>query len=84
VREAQALLGLPSHAEEEPLLPVRYLYLAVEAYQRAELSEGQFARYLRVDRLEARRIAAELVSRPVVDDEGAIRTLPLDLSGVLA
>ena len=84
VREAQALLRLPAHPEGEPLLPVRYLYLAAEAYQRAELSEGQFAHYLRADRLEARRIAADLVSRPDIDDEGAVRTLPLDLSGALA
>lgn len=83
VREAQALLRLPAHPEDEPLLPVRYLYLAAEAYQRAELSEGQFARYVRVDRLEARRIATDLASRPVVDDEGAVRTLPLDFTGAL-
>lgn len=84
VREAQALLGLPAHAEDESMLPVRYLYLAAEAYQRGDLSEGQLARFLRVDRLEARRIATELASRPTVDDEGALGTLPLDLSGVLA
>jgi hypothetical protein len=83
VREAQALLGLPAHPENEPLLPVRYRYLAVEAYQRADLSEGQFARYLRADRVEARRMAASLVSRPDVDDEGAVSALPLDLSGAL-
>jgi Zn-dependent peptidase ImmA (M78 family)/transcriptional regulator with XRE-family HTH domain len=84
VREAQALLGLPAHPEEEPQLPLRYQYLAVEAYQRGELSEGRFARYLRADRIEARRIAASLVTRPEMDDEGAVRALPLDLSGALA
>jgi Zn-dependent peptidase ImmA (M78 family)/transcriptional regulator with XRE-family HTH domain len=83
VREAQALLGLPARPEDEPLLPVRYRYLAIEAYQRADLSEGQFARYLRADRVEARRMAAGLVSRPDVDDEGAVSALPLDLSGAL-
>lgn len=83
VREAQALLQLPSYPEDEPKLPLRYQYLAVEAYQRAALSEGQLARFLRVDRLEARRIVEELANRVVVDEEGIVGTLPLDLSGVL-
>lgn len=83
VREAQALLGLPAHLEDEPMLPVRYRYLAVEAYHRGDLSEGQFTRYLRADRVEARRMAAGLVSRPDVDDDGAVRSLPMDLSRAL-
>jgi len=83
VREAQALLGLEARPEIEELLPVRYRYLAMEAYQRTDLSEGQFARYLRVDRVEARRLAAGLATLPDMDDEGAVRCLPLDLSGAL-
>jgi hypothetical protein len=65
------------------VLPIRYRYLAVEAYQRGDLSEGQLARMLRVDRLEARQTAIELASRPTIDEEGAVSTLPLDLSGAL-
>jgi Zn-dependent peptidase ImmA (M78 family) len=84
VREAQALLQLPEHREDEPMLPLRYRYLAVEAYLKGTLSEGQLARFLRVDRLEARRLVDELATRTVVDEEGAIETLPLDLSGALA
>jgi Zn-dependent peptidase ImmA (M78 family) len=54
VREAQQLLGLePAHGDDEPFSP-RYFALAVEAWQREELSEGQLARILRTDRLGAR------------------------------
>jgi Zn-dependent peptidase ImmA (M78 family) len=54
VREAQKLLGLePIHADDE-VLPSRYIALAVEAWQRGELSEGQLAGFLRTDRLGAR------------------------------
>jgi Zn-dependent peptidase ImmA (M78 family) len=42
-----------SASEDEPCSP-RYVALAVEAWQQAELSEGQLARILRTDRLGAR------------------------------
>lgn len=60
VREAQQQLGLgeiPARAEK---LPVRYQYLAVDALERDVITEGQFARLMDVDRLEARRIAEVL------------------------
>lgn len=79
VREAQALLQLPQHRASDQLLPTRYLYLAAEAFERDDLSEGQFARFLRVDRLEARRLAEELAGGAVLSDEGTVGTLPLDL-----
>jgi Zn-dependent peptidase ImmA (M78 family)/DNA-binding XRE family transcriptional regulator len=41
------------HSDDEPLSS-RYIALAVEAWQREELSEGQLARFLRTDRLGAR------------------------------
>lgn len=57
VREAQQQLGLLPVPEQGQLLPLRYQYLAVEAFEQQEISEGLFAKLLRVDRLEARRIA---------------------------
>ncbi len=83
VREAQAILQLPERQVADYMLPLRYLYLAAEAFQRGDLSEGQFARFLRVDRLEARRLADELASRKEVSDEGTVHTLLLDLGGTL-
>jgi Zn-dependent peptidase ImmA (M78 family)/transcriptional regulator with XRE-family HTH domain len=78
--EAQALLGLEATAPKEQLLPTRYLYLAAEAFEREELSEGLFARLLRVDRLEARRLLEEISSRePSQLDKGDSEEEPLNL-----
>ncbi len=67
VREAQQQLDLEAMPMRDELLPIRYQYLAVDAFDRALISEGQFARFLGVDRLEARRIA-ELLRRRTIDD----------------
>ncbi|MBE2222763.1 MAG: XRE family transcriptional regulator [Anaerolineae bacterium] len=56
VREAQQQLGLSPIPEQGQLLPLRYQYLAVEAFEQEEISEGMLAKFLRVDRLEARQI----------------------------
>ena len=45
VREAQAILQLPQHRASDSALPTRYLYLATEAFERGDLSEGQYARF---------------------------------------
>lgn len=60
VGEARHLLGLQERPADDQLLPSRYRYLAVEAWQRGELSEGQLASFLRTDRLSARRLVREL------------------------
>lgn len=83
VREAQSILGLTERTVADQMLPTRYMYLAAEAYERGDLSEGQFARILRVDRLEARRIADELTNRPIFSEEGSAGSLSLDLGEVL-
>lgn len=80
VREAQALLGLAAHPVTDQPLPVRYLYLAAEAYAKGELSEGQLARYLRMERADARRTMADLGSREAISAEGEVGQLGLDLS----
>ncbi|HEX8276775.1 MAG TPA: XRE family transcriptional regulator [Longimicrobiaceae bacterium] len=81
VREAQSLLGLPQQPTEDNLLPRRYMYLATEAYESGQLSEGQFARFLRVDRLESRRIAEALATELSVDDDGELSAVQLELGG---
>jgi Zn-dependent peptidase ImmA (M78 family)/DNA-binding XRE family transcriptional regulator len=82
VREAQRLLGLePAHPDEE-VLPRRYVLLAIEAWQRGELSEGQLARYLRIDRLGARERVRRLEGAPADDaDPGAALDLGAPLLG---
>lgn len=54
VQEAQRLLGLAPLAADDEILPPRFVALAVEAWQKGDLSEGQLARFLRTDRLGAR------------------------------
>ncbi|MGI8554361.1 MAG: ImmA/IrrE family metallo-endopeptidase, partial [Dehalococcoidia bacterium] len=83
VREAQRLLGLEPRPADDDLLPKRYLYLALEAYERGDLSEGQFSRFLRVDRLRAREAATQLADRAVLTEDGVIGTVPLDLQSRL-
>jgi Zn-dependent peptidase ImmA (M78 family)/transcriptional regulator with XRE-family HTH domain len=84
VREAQALRQLPALPSSDQTLPLRYLYLAAEAYERGDLSEGQLARVLGVDRLEARRLIDELASRPVVSEEGTVTQVVLELGESLS
>ncbi len=57
VKEAREKLGLEPLPEPTGMLPPRYVKLAMAAYHRAELSEGELADFLHTDRLEARRMA---------------------------
>ena len=84
VREAQAILQLPQHRVSDSALPTRYLYLATEAFERGDLSEGQYARFLRADRLEARQLAEELAASQHLSDRGEAGMVPLDLGEELA
>lgn len=59
VREGRAILGLPLRSSSEAMLPMRYVYLAVQGYRDGLLSEGRLARFLRLDRLEARKVVHE-------------------------
>ncbi|MFL6197758.1 MAG: helix-turn-helix domain-containing protein [Thermoanaerobaculia bacterium] len=54
VREAQQFLGLEPVHDDNERFSARYIALAVEAWQKEQLSEGQLARFLRTDRLGAR------------------------------
>ncbi len=80
VREAQTILGLQPHPQADYLLPLRYQYLAVEAYQRGDLTEGQLARFLRADRVEARRLVQALTNHPYISEEGKVATMSVNLA----
>lgn len=60
VREAQRALGIERSDSSAHMLPLRYQYLALEALERGEISEGRFAKFMRCDRLEARTIMERL------------------------
>ncbi len=56
VEEAAKKLNLDPYPEPTNKLPERYIKLAVQAYEDEKVTEGELARYLQVDRLEAREI----------------------------
>ena len=70
VRKVQQDLGLQETAHRSDQLPVHYQHLAIDALEQGKITEGRFADFLEVDRLEARRIAEELRNHSAgIDDE---------------
>src|SRR5579863_1276988 len=57
--EARALLGIAAPPAMDDLLPPRYRFLALDGYRHGHITETQLAHFLRVDRMEARRIVDE-------------------------
>jgi Zn-dependent peptidase ImmA (M78 family)/DNA-binding XRE family transcriptional regulator len=57
VRETQKNLNLAKLPSRSDLNPVHYQHLAIEALDQGLITEGQFAKFISVNRLEARRIA---------------------------
>jgi Zn-dependent peptidase ImmA (M78 family)/DNA-binding XRE family transcriptional regulator len=77
VRRASEILALQQNPVTDQRFPDRYIFLAVQAYDRGELSEGELASLLRCDRVTARQIVEQrLTSAGDVSDQGAAR--PLD------
>ena len=60
VKKVQQELGLEEITQRADILPIHYQYLAIEALEQGLITEGRFAEFLGVDRLEARRIAESL------------------------
>lgn len=60
VRKVQEELGLEEIPQRTDRMPVHYQHLAIEAFDQGLITEGRFADFLHVDRLEARRIAEVL------------------------
>jgi Zn-dependent peptidase ImmA (M78 family)/DNA-binding XRE family transcriptional regulator len=57
VRKVQQELGLEEIPQRTDMAPIHYQHLAIEALDQGLITEGRFADFLGVDRLEARRIA---------------------------
>ena len=67
---AEAMLGLPSLSDPDDLVPDRYKYLAVHAYERGLLGESDLAHYLRCDIATARETVARVVTSQEVGSTG--------------
>lgn len=55
VRKVQQELQLEEIPQRTDMLPIHYQYLAIEAFDQGFITEGRFAHFLGVDRVEARR-----------------------------
>lgn len=79
VREAHGILQLPPQQASCEKLPLRYQLLAAEAYQKAQITEGEFARFLRLDRLSARQLYQSLSRNLTLSNEGTVGEIWLNL-----
>jgi Zn-dependent peptidase ImmA (M78 family) len=83
VHEARQILGLVPHQASTDALPARYQFLAIQAFMQESISEGQLARFLRTDRVSARRLVQQLTSVAEVAPDGVAATIEIDLSAPL-
>jgi Zn-dependent peptidase ImmA (M78 family) len=83
-RRAQQLLGIKATIHEAHLLPKRYMNLAVLAYEKGDLSEGQLSRFLRTDRVSARACVEQISTSFNAPAETGYEQLKLDLAQALA
>lgn len=77
VKRAAELLSLQQNPVTDERFPDRYVFLAAQAYDCGELSEGELAAILRCDRVSAREVVEKRLSTSGdVTDEGI--THPMD------
>jgi len=60
-QEGRAILRLVEQTSPSDILPTRYLLLAVQGYRESKITEAQFAKFLRVDLLEGRRVLQDML-----------------------
>ena len=72
------MLGLPSHPIDDDIVPERYKYLAVHAYERGDLGDADLAHYLRCDIVTAREIVARTLTSREVEPSGEEQTVRMD------
>jgi Zn-dependent peptidase ImmA (M78 family)/transcriptional regulator with XRE-family HTH domain len=80
---ARELIQLPNQDPELPNLPLRYVALAVQAYEEELLTEGQLASRLGTDRVGARQLVRELTTESEPAEDGGWQQVPLDLTKAL-
>jgi Zn-dependent peptidase ImmA (M78 family) len=80
VQQAHRLLGIDANPPLRELLPLRYVGLAVEAYRKGRLSEGQLAKFLRTDRVAARLQVEEIENEINLEDGGSFTPIAPDMA----
>lgn len=81
--EARELIHLPPHQPQLPNLPLRFVALAVQAFEEGYLTEGQLAARLDTDRIGARERVRALTSESHPADDGGWQEVGLDLTTAL-
>lgn len=77
-RKAEVMLGLPSQPTDDSIVPERYKYLAVHAYERGDLGDTDLAHYLRCDIATAREIVAQTLTSHEIEPSGEEWTIRMD------
>ena len=70
---AQQLLGLVPHAMDNRLLPLRFQFLASEAFQAGAIAEEEYAEFLRQDLLTLRRRHMDLRVNYMMTELGKVQ-----------
>lgn len=78
VRRAVQMLNLQQHPVTDDRFPDRYVFLAVQAFDQGELSEGELASLLRCDRVSARETVNKYLTTTEVSDEGEVRSVQME------
>lgn len=78
VRRAVQMLNLQQHPVTDDRFPDRYVFLAVQAFDRGELSEGELASLLRCDRVSARETVNKYLTTTEVSEDGEVRSVQME------
>lgn len=78
VRRAVQMLSLQRHRVTDDRFPDRYVFLAVQAFDQGELSEGELASLLRCDRVSARETVNRYLTTTEISEEGEVRSVQME------
>lgn len=78
IRKAKDILELPVQPITKDSYPDRYVFLAVQAYEQAKISEGQLAQFLDVDPVTAREKVEKISQGTNISDDGTIKEFRFD------
>jgi Zn-dependent peptidase ImmA (M78 family)/DNA-binding XRE family transcriptional regulator len=78
VRRASEMLNLQQHPVTDRRFPDRFVFLAVQAFDRGELSEGELASMLQCDRVSARELVDQFLTTMDMSDDGEIRQMQIE------
>jgi Zn-dependent peptidase ImmA (M78 family)/DNA-binding XRE family transcriptional regulator len=82
-RQAEAISGISSPPPDDGIVPERYRYLAVQAYERGEIGDTDLAHYLRCDVVRARELVQTTLTSREVTASGEEQALRLDFPASL-